>query len=370
MKSNIAALKEGYELFASKEKIKEAGRTLTLRLIIVLSVFLVVLVSGLLTFLFIYILQYNHVFTGIKTSSSVVVLVSLLFCLVVATVLIYVVWPLMFRPLDNVIKSMGKAAEGDFSGEVSTKRCHGDVRTLVVSYNNMLSELSGIEMFREDFISNFSHELKTPIVSINGFAGQLLRDDLSDEKRREYEEMIVSETEKLTNMSSSVLLLTKLESQGMVSGQKWFPLDEQLRECLLRFQSEWERKNLELDLELEPVSCYGSPKMLEHIWNNLISNAVKFSYPGGELGLGCRSIPGAVEAYVCDSGPGMDDKTMKHIFEKFYQGDSAHASAGNGLGLSIVKRVVELSSGQIKIRSAPGIGSIFTVTLPLPDEQN
>ena len=370
MRANIDTLKDEYELFAKKDKIKQAGRTLTLRLIIVLAVFLVVLVSVLLTILFIYILQSNHVFTDIKSPYSIVVPVSLLFCLFMATILTYIVWPLVFRPLDNVIISMGKAAEGDFSGNVSTKRCHGDVRTLVVSYNNMLNELSGIEMFREDFISNFSHELKTPIVSINGFAGQLLRDDLSSEKRREYAEMIVSESEKLTNMSAGVLLLSKLESQGMVSGQKWFSLDEQLRECLLGFQGEWERKGLELELELEPVKYFGNQKLIEHIWNNLISNAVKFSYPGGELGLGCRKVNGAVEAYVCDSGPGMDEITMKHIFEKFYQGDSAHASAGNGLGLSIVRRIVELNKGKIGIRSAPGIGSIFTITLPLSDEQD
>jgi signal transduction histidine kinase len=353
------------ELPVDKVKIKKVGRFLSLRFFLVIGVVSIVLAAGLFTYIMLLVLQINGVFDTVKLTEIVAGVLALVACLLVATAIAYVASHWILRPMDNIISATRKVALGDFSVRVPTKGCRGDIKTLVQSFNNMLSELSGIEIFREDFINNFSHEFKTPIVSIRGFAGQLLRDDLTEDQRREYATLIAAESEKLTNMSSSVLLLTKLETQEMVGEKTWFFLDEQLRESFLYLQRDWEQKGIEPFLNLEPTMFYGNKKMLDHVWGNLISNAIKFSHPGGTIRICCHKTGDAVEVYVSDDGIGMDEQTVKHIFEKFYQGDSAHSIAGNGLGLPIAKRVVELNGGTIGVESAEGRGTTFHVRLPL-----
>lgn len=365
MKANTHISDEISSFISENKALKKTGRFVTLRFYVVIGVLSIVIITAALVFLLIIILQKTKVFDSSYALISATALTALLACLPIATLLTMLLTNLFLRPMDDMIISMRRAASGVFTDKVSTARCYREMKNFVESYNNMLGELSGIEMFREDFINNFSHEFKTPIVSIHGFAEQLQRDDLTAQERQEYAKLIVSESEKLTNMSANVLLLTKYETQGLVAGKEWFSLDEQLRECLLSFQNEWESKELMLDLALEPVAFFGDAKMLEHIWVNLISNAIKFTADGGELGVCCRQIGTVVEVSVSDSGIGMSSDTLKHVFEKFYQGDSAHTSAGNGLGLSIVKRVVQLNGGKISVESAPGIGSVFTVMLPV-----
>jgi len=269
-----------------------------------------------------------------------------------------------FRPIDHVIRAMSRVSEGDFSVRVEEENTTGQIGALVHSYNEMAQELGSIELFRKDFINNFSHEFKTPIVSIRGFAKQLERDDLTDEQRREYASIIVRESERLANMSSNVLLLTKLENQKIVTDRTEFALDEQLRSCLLLLEKQWESKELELVLNLDEVRFVGNEEMMSHVWVNLISNAVKFSPPRGRLELSCLRRDSRVIVTIRDNGPGMDAATQARIFEKFYQGDSAHATEGNGLGMPLVKRIVDLCGGTIHIQSAPSQGTSFTVTLP------
>ena len=235
--------------------------------------------------------------------------------------------------------------------------------TLVNSFNDMAQELGSIEMFRKDFINNFSHEFKTPIVSIRGFAKQLERDDLTDEQRREYAAIIVSESERLANMSSNILLLTKLENQQIVTDKAKYRLDEQLRSCILLLEKQWEAKNIDLSLNLDEVDYVGNEEMMSHIWVNLIGNAVKFSEPDGLIEISCERADGAVRVEVRDHGAGMDEATQKRIFEKFYQGDSAHATEGNGLGLSLARRIVDLCGGTIEVHSRVGEGTAFIVKL-------
>jgi len=187
---------------------------------------------------------------------------------------------------------------------------------------------------------------------------------LSEAQRKEFAAIIVSESDRLTKMSSNVLLLTKYENQEMVTEKSTFSLDEQLRNCLLLFEKEWSEKNLDLQLDLTPINYYGDQEMLSQVWTNLIANAVKFSHPAGSLEIRCYPDGSAVKVKIADSGIGMDDETCRHIFEKFYQGDSAHASLGNGLGLSIVKRILDLCGGQITVKSKKDVGTTFTVKLP------
>ena len=269
------------------------------------------------------------------------------------------------RPMNDLVHAMHEVSQGDFSVRVDDRDVPGDMGVLVTSFNEMARELGGLEMFRKDFINNFSHEFKTPIVSIRGFARQLQRDDLTEEQRREYLDIIVSESDRLAHMSNNVLLLTKLENQTIVTDKTVYRLDEQLRDCILLLEKQWEDKKLDLDLELEELDYLGNEEMMSHVWVNLLSNAVKFSPEGAPLRVTLRREGGRAVACIRDSGEGMDEETRRRIFEKFYQGDTAHATEGNGLGLSLVKRIVDLCQGSVEVDSAPGQGATFTVRLPL-----
>lgn len=273
------------------------------------------------------------------------------------------------QPIRKVNHAMKQVSKGDFSILLDENESVGEIRELISSYNHMVTELSGIEMFRKDFINNFSHEFKTPIVSIRGFAKQLERDDLNEEQRREYTRIIVSESERLANMSSNVLLLTKLENQQIVTDKTSYRLDEQLRNCILLMEKQWTEKDLELRLDLDELNYLGNEEMMSHVWVNLISNAIKFSPQGGALELGCMQVQSFIVVHVRDEGEGMDAPTQARIFEKFYQGDSAHATEGNGLGLSLAKRIVDLCQGKIAVDSAPGQGTCFSVYLPIEEDE-
>ena len=271
------------------------------------------------------------------------------------------------KPMNDLARAMRNVSQGDFSVRVDAGDVSGDMGELVASFNDMASELGGLEMFRKDFINNFSHEFKTPIVSIRGFAKQLERDDLTEEQRREYLDIIISESDRLANMSGNVLLLSKLENQTIVTDKTAYRLDEQLRRCILLLEKQWTQKALELDLDLAEVTFLGNEEMVQHVWVNLIGNAIKFSPRGGTLSVSLKSQDGSAVVCVRDRGEGMDEATRRRIFEKFYQGDTAHAAEGNGLGLSLAMRIVELCGGGIDVDSAPGRGAAFTVRLPLDD---
>ena len=269
------------------------------------------------------------------------------------------------RPMDDLVRAMHAVSRGDFSVRVDAEDVPGDMGELASSFNDMATELGGLELFRKDFINNFSHEFKTPIVSIRGFAKQLERDDLTDEQRREYLDIIVTESDRLANMASNVLLLSKLENQTIVTDREDYRLDEQLRRCVLLLEKQWSEKELEPDIELEEIIYCGNEEMMNHVWVNLLNNAIKFSPRGGTLTVRLAREGDAAVCSVRDQGPGMDGDTRRRIFEKFYQGDTAHATEGNGLGLSLVKRIVDLCGGTVSVDSAPGEGSTFSVRLPL-----
>ena len=296
-------------------------------------------------------------------------LIPVLFCIIVASLLTSAFAGQKIRPVRKVNEAMKKVSRGDFSIRVDVVETVGEIRQLVESYNHMAEELSGIELFRTDFINNFSHEFKTPIVSIRGFARQLERDDLTDAQRREYARIIAAESERLANMSANVLLLTKLENQQIITDRAVFRLDEQIRGCILMLEKQWEDKDLDLRLDLEEISYNGDEEMMSHVWINLLSNAVKFSPEGGALEVSCMRVQNFIEVRVTDHGEGMDEETQARVFEKFYQGDSAHAGEGNGLGLSLVKRIVELCGGKVAVFSTPGEGTTFSVYLPVTEAE-
>lgn len=275
---------------------------------------------------------------------------------------------LYLSPIKQLIRATSRVAKGDFDVRLPEDGA-GEMNELMHSFNDMARELGGIEMFRKDFINNFSHEFKTPIVSIRGFARQLLREDITAEQRAEYATIIVGESERLANMASNVLLLTKLENQQIVTEKTAFRLDEQLRGAILLLEKQWTRKNIDMNVELDEVTLRGNAEMLSQAWLNLLSNAVKFTPEGGSVSVTLTRTGDNVRVVIADTGVGMDEKTRAHIFEKFYQGETSHSSEGNGLGLALVKRILALSNGAIDVDSAPGKGSTFTVSLHDPQER-
>ena len=274
----------------------------------------------------------------------------------------------VFTPLRKLTRLTEQVAKGNY--DVSVKGItnifteKSDLGNLVNAFEDMTHELSSTEIFRNDFIHNFSHEFKTPIISIRGFARQLYKGNLTPEQQNEFAKIRMDESEHLANMSSNVLLLSKLESQEIVSDKEVFSLDEQLRTCMLVMEEQWSEKNLTIDMDLDEIEYYQNKDLLYHVWMNLFSNAVKFTKENGTIKVKCHTASDAVFVAVSDDGIGMDEETKKHIFDKFYQGDTSHATSGNGLGLSLVKRIIEMMGGRISVESTYGKGSTFIVSLP------
>ena len=267
----------------------------------------------------------------------------------------------------KLINATREVRRGNFNVRVTVKEKHpiSEMEVLIENFNQMTRELGSIELFRNDFINSFSHEFKTPIVSIRGFARELQRDGISEEQRREYARIIEEESDRLVRLSSNVLELSKLEHQRIVSGHSRFYLDEQIRQCILSFEAEWMQKEIEIQPELEELSFYSNEEMLSLVWRNLIGNAIKFTPKGGLIRVELRVEGATAVVSVTDNGIGMSEDVRAHIFEKFYQGDPSHHKKGYGIGLAIVWRIVKLCRGSITVESEPGKGSAFRVCLPI-----
>ena len=306
-------------------------------------------------------------FPALRTFNSVLTITSsLIACTLIGTVAaaIFTKWVLL--PMNEMIHATKRISKGDFKVKIQeTFDEHSDFGILQRSFNHMASELDGIEMFRNDFINNFSHEFKTPIVSIQGFAHQLKAGGLTAEEEREYIRIIADEADRLAKMSTNILLLSKLENQAIVTDKSEFWLDEQLRTCLVLLEKQWGPKNIELNLELDEVKYYFNENMLSQVWLNLFGNAIKFTPEGGTVTCALFADSQTVTIKINDTGIGMNEDTVRHIFDKFYQGDTSHTGDGNGIGLNIVSRILYLCGGSIKVESESGKGSTFIVTLPV-----
>lgn len=272
------------------------------------------------------------------------------------------------EPMLALAEATAKVAQGDFSVYVAPqhtmdKQDYLDV--IITDFNKMVEELGSIETLKTDFFSNVSHEIKTPLAVIHNNAELLNKEGITEDRRRECTKNILHATRRLANLITNMLKLNRLEKQVIQPTPTQFDLCAQLSECALQFERRWDEKNIELIAELEDrVLVTGDEELLALVWTNLLSNAIKFTPPGGAVTMTQTSDTDTVTVCVSDTGCGMDETTVKHIFDKFYQGDTSHATEGNGLGLALVQRILELSDGSISVRSAPGKGSAFTVTLP------
>ena len=271
------------------------------------------------------------------------------------------------RPSEEIQNTLTKMKQGDFDARVRLSGVINEENRfyeIAESVNSLGEELSGIETLRTDFISNVSHEMKTPLAVIHNYGTLLQSPDLTEEQRIEYAKGISGASHRLSEMMTNILKLNRLENQQIYPEVKEFDLGEQICECLIQFESVWEKKSIEIDVNLaEDVRVRADGELLSLIWNNLLSNAFKFTDEGGRVSVTLEDDGKYASVKVTDTGCGMTAEVGAHIFEKFYQGDSSRATQGNGLGLALVKRVVDIVGGEICVESALGVGSEFTVRI-------
>jgi signal transduction histidine kinase len=276
-----------------------------------------------------------------------------------------------YYTVDRPVKKITDAAEQIMQGnldirieKLKTIDLENGLNIIIDDINRMAKELSGMETLRTDFIANVSHELKTPLSVMQNYGTLLQQPNLPEAQRMEYARAITEASQSLANMVSNILKLNKLENQTIYPATVTYDLGEQLCECLVGLEEVWDKKGLDIEADVaEDVYVTADPELLTLVWNNLFSNAIKFTEAGGKISLTLKSEGGKAVVQVADTGCGISPEVGKHIFEKFYQGDTSHASKGNGLGLALVKRVMDITGGDISVSSEIGKGSVFTVTL-------
>lgn len=352
-----------------KPDLQKIKARYSIRFYFVLIVFMIIAATAAVTGIIFIILGLIPAIKNTLYSSIYPVLIAFsLACIIIGTIASVITSKFVLARIKSVQDGMREISKGNFSVRVEDKdrkNKPSEFGELERTFNKMASDLDGIELFRNDFINNFSHEFKTPIVSIKGFARQLQSENLTDEQRREYVEIISSESDRLAKMSTNILLLTKLENQQIVSEKTVFSLDEQIRNSIILLENLWSAKNIEFDLDrMDSVEYNFNEEMLSHVWINLMANAINFTGENGKITVKLSKNESFITCSVSDNGIGMSEETLDRIFEKFYQGDKSHHANGNGIGLNIVKRIVTLAGGEIKVESRLSEGSNFTVILP------
>lgn len=294
------------------------------------------------------------------------ILAFYVFSFIIATVLTLYISRYILSPVEQLSDASKKVAHGDFTVQIPLDSDSDELNVTISNFNSMVRELRSIETLRDDFIANVSHEFKTPLSAIEGYAMLLQEKNLGDKEREECARKILQSTARLNDLTGNILLLSKLDNQNYPQENTTFSLDEQIRQAILMFESVWTKKQIDIDCDMPDVSFVGPQSLLNHVWINLIGNAVKFVKGDGSGRIIVRLTPNEknVVVTVADNGIGMDDKTIAHIFEKFYQGDTSRRSSGNGLGLALCKKIVESLHGTITAKGTPGEGSVFTVVLP------
>jgi len=354
-------------------KLKEhSKRRVSLTLLfsaIVILIFLSVLVLVSVT---LYVLDAVGVLTNASAgdlSTTQLILIYGLASLILGSFMTLLLSRYPMQPVNNLINIMNRLASGDFSARIKMPKPWNRIaamQELSDSFNKMAEEMENTELLRSDFINNFSHEFKTPMVSITGFAKLLKREQLTDQQA-EYVKIIEEESLRLSQMAYNVLNMTKVENQSILTDVTTYNLAEQLRSCILLLTSKWEQKEIEFSLDLQEMDISANEELLKHVWINLIDNAIKFSPRGDTVEITLRALPHSVEVNVKNRGIEIPPEKQKKIFNKFYQADESHATQGNGIGLAIVKKVVSLHSGSAFVTSRQGT-TTFTILLPREPE--
>ena len=268
------------------------------------------------------------------------------------------------RPVTRLGRAMERVAAGDFTVRLDNPGALGEMRDSYAHFNTMTRALAATETLQSDFISNVSHEFKTPINAIEGYA-MLMQDAGNDPAlQREYADKILLSTRRLSELVNNILLLSKVDNQTMPLEKHPYRLDEQLRRAILLLERKWTQKQIEWDVDMDEATYTGNESLMLHVWVNLLDNAIKFDPVGGEIRLRLHCESTCIRITVSDNGPGIPKDQQSAIFERFYQADGSHKSEGNGLGLALARRIVRMCGGEISVSSEPGKGSCFTVELP------
>lgn len=342
----------------------DARLSLTVRFSAMLF-FILLLTMIIVCVVFIILLQTDiAIFRSLASSGNtfIMLFVMAVTSVIVGTIMSAFLSRIAINPVSEVIDGMNSLASGDYSVRLPDGN-YDVTRKVSDSFNKLAGELQNTEMLRSDFINNFSHEFKTPIVSILGFAKVLHKGKLSSEAQMEYVEVIEEEAERLSNMATNVLNLTKIENQSILTGVSEFNLSEQIRSCVILLEKKWASKNLDMQIGFDEHMICGNQEMLKQVWINLLDNAIKFSPDGSAVAITIREKDDFTEISIANSGEEISEADRVRIFNKFYQADVSHSGAGNGIGLAIVKRVVELHNGKTDVKSIDGI-NIFSVEIP------
>lgn len=269
-----------------------------------------------------------------------------------------------FGPVLKLKKAMQQVAEGDFSIRLKAGNELEEIQDIYTNFNRMVQELEATEILQTDFVSNVSHEFKTPISAIEGYATLLQNSEVPvSGEQEEYIDKILFNTRRLSHLAGNILLLSKIEHQSIQTRQNWYRLDEQIRQSIVLLEPDWSKKEIEFDVDMVDVEYMGNESLISHVWDNLLSNSVKFSPVGGTIHI--RMVPEGKKILfsIENEGPWISEDALKHIFDKFYQEDSSHKQEGNGLGLALVKQILNLCKGSITAENIPDGGCRFTVTL-------
>ncbi len=324
--------------------------------VILVEILLVIAVStGIVT------LSNSRLDTVIRIPAFVWILI---FSAVLGSVATYFVTYFLLNPITELSKAMKRVAEGNFDVTIEKKGVVREMKELYASFNLMTRELRSTETLQSDFVSNVSHEFKTPLAAIEGYATLLQDKTLSEEQREEYTEKIRTSTSRLSDLVRNILLLSKVENQVIEKNEDAFRLDEEIRQSVLSLESEWTQKEIAFDIDLDPVLWVGNRGLLSHVWTNIISNAIKFNSQNGFVGIRLSDEIDSVVFTVSDSGPGIKSSDAEHIFERFYQGDTSHRQDGNGLGLALTARICNRIGAAIEVKNRACGGAEFKVTLP------
>ena len=350
------------------KRIKEKTSRMSLTLAFSIFVFAILLSAIALTALGLWLLTKAGVIVNVDGELQLgqVILFMSLISLIIGGISTFFSSRLPLKPVNEIINKMNRLAAGDFKtrlGFGNTMSAHPAVKELTTSFNTMAEELENTELLRNDFINAFSHEFKTPIVSITGLANLLESGDITEEQRVQYARAIREESMRLSSMASNVLCLTKVENQTILTDVSRFNISEQVRSAVLLLEEKWTGKNIDLQLDFDEYMIEANEEMLMQVWINLIDNAVKFVPRCGTVELEVHDTGNNLCVKVSNTGNDIPLEKQEKLFAKFYQADESHTTQGNGIGLAIVKRIVELHKGSVSVKSANGI-TTFTVMLP------
>lgn len=354
--------------FKSIRKITEKTSRFSLTIVLSLFVFGIILSALMLNSVGLWIMAKTHVIadaSGDLPLTHVILLMSAI-SLIIGGVIAFFSSRIPLKPVNDYINKMNRLAAGDFTTRIELKESsvvHPAVKELADSFNTLAEELEQTELLRSDFINNLSHEFRTPIVSIMGFAGLLEVGDLTEEQRQQYAQVIREEAGRLSSMANNVLNLTKVENQTILTDVTRFNLSEQLRSSVLLLEEKWTAKDIRLQLEFDEQDIYANEEMLKQVWINLVDNAVKFADTSGTVSFEIADEGETVCVRISNTGSEIPEEKLDKIFKKFYQADESRATGGNGIGLAIVKRIVELHNGSVDVTSSDAM-TTFAVTLP------